>query len=101
MFRKSLDVSTKIVSPSDKDLTLFKRINKLVEAGLLTTAMGDWSHEIRLDGNDAVHDEEPETEADAKACRRFTEAFLTYAFSLPALVQESRAKRDMSRDKSN
>ena len=54
----------------------------MVEGGTLTDAMGDWSHEIRLDGNDAVHDDEPET-VDARASQQFAEAVLTYAFTLP------------------
>jgi hypothetical protein len=94
MFRKTLDTATKRMSDEFKSITLYARINKLVSEGLLTEAMGDWSHEIRLDGNDAVHDEEPETEDDARSTQRFTEAFLRYAFTLPALVASSRAKRE-------
>ncbi|NIJ21925.1 hypothetical protein FHS95_003636 [Sphingomonas naasensis] len=93
MFRKTLDASTKSIAPAHKSLNLYKRINKLVEEGLLTAAMGDWSHEIRLDGNDAVHGDEPETEDDARKAQKFTEAFLQYAFTLPALVSGSRAVR--------
>ncbi len=93
MFRKTLDVATKLLSPGLKELNLYRRINELVQTGLLTDAMGDWSHEIRLDGNDAVHDEDPETEMDARKSQKFTEAFLTYAFSLPQLVAESRSQR--------
>ena len=93
MFRKTLDVSTKLIHPESKSLTLFKRIEKLVEVGLLTPAMGDWSHEIRLDGNDAVHDEDPETAEDSLASLKFTEAFLNYAFSLPEMVSRNRKKR--------
>ena len=74
MFRKSLDVATKKLAPESRSETLFKRINKMVEAGQLTRAMGDWSHEIRLEGNDAVHDEEPETDSDAFVTQRFAEA---------------------------
>ncbi|MGF7168896.1 hypothetical protein FHS91_000551 [Sphingobium xanthum] len=93
MFRKTLDTATKTIAPDLKSISLFARINKLVEQGLLTPAMGDWSHEIRLDGNDAVHDEEPETESDAKKSQKFTEAFLNYTFTLPAMVADSRADR--------
>ena len=96
MFRKTLDVSTKIMSPDLKSITLFKRIEKLVSGGFLTEAMGAWSHEIRLDGNDAVHDEEPETKGDAVSLQKFTEAFLTYAFSLPSMVARNRAKRELT-----
>jgi hypothetical protein len=93
MFRKSLDVATKMIAPEKRGKTLFARINELVSEGRLTQAMGEWSHEIRLDGNDAVHDEEPETEPDANVSQRFAEALLTYGFTLPAMVELNRAKR--------
>jgi hypothetical protein len=93
MFRKTLDIATKILDPQNSKDTLFARINKLVESGTLTQSMGDWSHEIRIDGNDAVHDEEPETLDDATSAQKFTEAFLIYAFSLPKMVEINRQKR--------
>lgn len=93
MFRKTLDVATKAIDPEFRSLSLYSRINKLVDKGLLTSAMGDWSHEIRLDGNNAVHDEDPETEEDASRVQRFTEAFLNYAFTLPDMVLSSRSQR--------
>ena len=98
MFRKSLDVSTKSLAPEHRSESLFKRINKMVDAGQLTSAMGDWSHEIRLDGNDAVHDDEPETEVDASTTQKFAEAFLTYAYTLPEMVKINRTKRQPAND---
>lgn len=86
MFRKTLDVGTKLLRPDLNQRSLFDRINQMVTDHDLTPAMGEWSHRVRLDGNSAVHDEEPETEADAKNTRDFTEAFLTYAFTLPAKI---------------
>lgn len=93
MFRKALDVATKSLAPEASSRNLYQRIESLIQAGLLTPAMGDWAHEIRMEGNDAVHDDEPETEADARATHKFTEAFLTYTFSLPKMVTENRSKR--------
>lgn len=86
MFRKTLDVSTKQLRPDLAKKVLFDRIEAMVKSADLTPAMGQWSHRIRLDGNDAIHDEDPETEKDATATKQFTEAFLTYSYSLPALV---------------
>lgn len=94
MFRKSLDVGTKILAPDKRTKNLYSRITELVDEGRLTSAIGAWSHEIRLDGNDAVHDEEPETEHDANVMQRFTEALLIYSFTLPAMVEANRAKRN-------
>ncbi len=96
MFRKTLDVATKTIDPQLKSISLYRRIGILVESNMLTSAMGEWAHEIRLDGNDAVHDDEPETHADALASQKFTEAFLTYVFSLPKLVELNRVKRDLT-----
>lgn len=93
MFRKTLDVATKIIAPDKRNENLYNRINALVSDGLLTRSMGDWSHELRLDGNDAVHDEEPETSDDAHVMQKFAEAFLRYAFTLPNLVAQNREKR--------
>lgn len=98
MFRKSLDVATKIIAPDKRSKTLFARINELVTEGRLTEAIGEWAHEIRLDGNDAVHDDEPESDDDAAVMRRFAEAVLTYSFTLPALVATNRAKRHPAND---
>ena len=98
MFRKSLDVATKLIAPEKRSKTLYVRINELVAEGKLTAAMGEWSHEIRLDGNGAVHDEEPETKEDARVMQRFAEALLTYTFTLPAMVETNRAKRQPAND---
>jgi hypothetical protein len=94
MFRKTLDVATKIIAPGRRGENLYSRINALADERLITPAMGEWSHELRIDGNDAVHDEEPENAEDAHAMQKFAEAFLRYAFTLPNLVAQNRAKRD-------
>lgn len=92
MFRKTLDVATKTLRPDLQKKTLYARIEAMVKSGDLTSAMGQWSHRIRMDGNDAIHSEEPETESDARATQRFTEAFLTYSYTLPALVRDAQRK---------
>jgi hypothetical protein len=96
MFRKALDVATKQLDVGLKNQPLARRIEALFAAGRITESVRDWSHEIRMDGNDAVHDEDPETEDDAVATERFTEAFLTYTFTLPAKVATNRTKRKAS-----
>lgn len=98
MFRKSLDVATKIIAPDLKDKSLFHRINSLVDTGHFTPALGEWSHELRIDGNEAVHDEDPETADDANSMQKFAEAFLRYSFTLPNLVARNRAKREPAVD---
>jgi hypothetical protein len=98
MFRKTLDVATKKLRPDFANKRLYDRIEVMVKSGDLTSAMGEWSHNIRLDGNDAIHDDEPETAGDAKGTQLFTEAFLTYSFTLPAMVDANREKRQAAND---
>ncbi|PJG48716.1 hypothetical protein CAF53_11075 [Sphingobium sp. LB126] len=86
MFRKSLESATKAIDPQASHLTLFKRLQKLVENHLITPALGEWANEIRLGGNEAAHDDEIFSREDAQALRDFTENFLRYAFTLPAAV---------------
>ena len=51
--------------------------------------MKKWAHEIRLGGNEALHEPEDFTREEAERLQTFTELFLTYAFSLPAMLRES------------
>jgi hypothetical protein len=91
MFRKSLDVALKRIHPEGKG-TLEKRIDGLPDAIGITPAMKDWAHSIRDLGNDAAHEEEPFLEGEAKALQAFTETFLTYAFTLPGMIEARKPK---------
>ena len=56
--------------------------------------MKDWAHAIRLDGNEATHEEDEDFTADkAREMKDFTELFLIYAFTLPARIKASKQKR--------
>ena len=85
MCRKTLDVATKSLDSTLKG-DLKPRIDKLAETHKITPAMKEWAHVVRLDGNEAVHDEEPFGEEDAKQLASFTELFLLYAFTLPGML---------------
>lgn len=87
MFRKTLESTTKHLDPASANLTLLKRIDKLVEKGALTQEMGSWAHEVRLGGNEAAHEDEPFTKEEAQDLRNFIENFLRYAFTLPSAVR--------------
>lgn len=91
MFRKSLDVSLKRIHPEGKG-TLQKRIDALPQHLGITPAMREWGHEIRDLGNEAAHEDEPLSKAQARALHFFTEMFLTYAFTLPGMLDQR--KRD-------
>ena len=91
MFRKALEAGLKDKWP-DITGSLYERIDKIAEEGGLTADMKDWAHQIRLDGNDAVHEDEPMEESRARALAEFTRLFLLYAFSLPGMLREAREK---------
>jgi hypothetical protein len=91
MFRKSLEVATREKAPGEADKPLVKRIDALATAGLITADMQAWAHQIRLGGNDAAHDDEPFAEVDAERLFKFTDAFLRYAYTLPAMVTASKS----------
>lgn len=84
---KALDLATKDMDPAWK---LDKRLKKLATEGKITAAMADWAEEIRIDRNTAIHDDEEFTAKDAEDIVTFTEAFLTYIFTLPALIASRR-----------
>ena len=85
MFRRAIDLATKVLLPESKG-DLYKRIDQLATTNDLTPSMQKWAHHIRLEGNAAAHDLEEITEADAQGLQAFTELFLTYQFTLPAML---------------
>ncbi|MBL8643333.1 MAG: DUF4145 domain-containing protein [Rhodospirillaceae bacterium] len=88
MFRKALEASLKKIHPTTDRPTIQKRIDNLPPEIGVTLAMKQWAHAIRVLGNDAMHDEEPFNEDDAKKLKEFTEAFLIYVFTLPERVRK-------------
>ena len=92
MARKTLDVSTQQLTselPGKLD-SINLRIDALGTAGRITEDLRAWAHEIRLDGNDASHDEEPFTKEDATSLLDFLELYLTYVYTLPGRLKERR-----------
>ena len=91
MLRKTIDVALKHMDP---DLTgkLVTRIDKAAKSGNLTPQLAEWAHHVRLEGNDAVHDDDPFTVKEAEALFRFTELVLMYLFTLPGMLKERRGE---------
>ena len=86
MFRRALELGLKSLCPEVEAWKLEKRIDKLADQHLITPAIRDWAHRLRLDGNDAVHGLlDPERE-DARAMQRLSYFVLIYVFTLPAQV---------------
>lgn len=87
---KVLDLATKEMDSAWK---LERRLKTLADEGKITSDMANWAEEIRLDRNDAAHADEEFDEADASEIVGFTEAFLNYVYTLPAMVRERRKQR--------
>ena len=93
MFRRTLELATLHLDRELASKKLASRIDALAERQLLTPAMREWAHIIRLDGNAAVHEEEDIDEESANALKNFTEVFLLYTFTLPAMVSKRKPAR--------
>ena len=73
MFRKALETGLKRKFP-DIQGDLYKRIEKAAEQHKLTPDLAEWSHQVRLGGREAVHEEEPYSKAEAERLSTFTRA---------------------------
>lgn len=90
VFRKSLEVATKTLDETLSGKKLIQRIDLLKERGAITADLAQWAHEIRLGGNEAAHDDDAFSDKDCEDLKSFIDAFLTYAFTLPAAVRRRR-----------
>ena len=93
MFRKALEQGLTHEFPDIKG-TLFQRIQEAVKQGVLTPAMGEWADQIRLDGNEAVHGDEPFSVEDGRRLETFTGLVFLYLFTLPGMLKEAREEAD-------
>jgi hypothetical protein len=91
MFRRAIEIATKTIPDVPKKGNLKERIDNL-PGDLATPAMKDLAHHVRLDANDATHEVEEFSEEDAKKLQVFTELFLTYAFTQPAMLKHAKGE---------
>ncbi|MEQ4914240.1 DUF4145 domain-containing protein [Morganella morganii] len=90
--RKVIDIATKVLMGDDaKDEKLSTRITMLFSKGKITEDMKDWAHIVRIDSNGAVHSDEEFTKEEAEQILGFTEVFLMYSFTLPAMIEKRRS----------
>ena len=97
MARKTLEISTRDVARNRIDdekesqktvkLWLKMRIEKLGELGVLTKDLADVAKIIKDGGDEAVHDDEPYTEEQAKKIIEFCRAFLIYVYTIPRMIE--------------
>ena len=91
MFRKALEAGLKRKFPEIKDrLDLKKRIEKAASDQKLTPELAEWAHQVRLGGNEAVHDDDPFSREDAERLQVFTELVFLYLFTLPGRLDDAR-----------
>jgi hypothetical protein len=92
MCRRALEALCRTLSANGRDLAqrlADLRTNAHIDARLL-----DWAHGVRLVGNEAAHDVETAVTAeDARDILEFTEALLTYVFTLDAKFRSFEARR--------
>jgi hypothetical protein len=86
--RSVLDVATNKLN--GRGATLSARIDNLKERGVMTEAIADWAHAVRIDGNEAIH-ELVATAQEARELVEFIKMFLDVAFVLPKRIAERRA----------
>ena len=96
MFRKALDTGLKHKFPELKEENLVVRIKKAAEEHKLTPDLAEWAHQIRIDGNDATHEEEPVSQKTAESLSTLTEMVLLYLFTLPGMLEEARKRAESS-----
>lgn len=87
MDRRALELATLEKAPEKRDQTLYKRIEFLANEGRITPSLKDWAHDLRVVGNNAVHDEDGLTEDDARQAHELTRFILTYLYTLPEQVR--------------
>ncbi len=97
MFRKALEAALTDKFP-DLSGTLHSRIQKATEQHALTPDLAEWSHEIRNEGNKAVHDEGPYQEEEARRLEAFTDMVFQYLFSLPGMLKQKKQQPSPQQD---
>ena len=84
------DVGTKLYGAAHgiEQPTLYRRINALADASLITRDLADWAHAIRSIRNDALHEADSISRDELVAIRGFSETLLTYLFTLPGMLRD-------------
>ncbi len=89
MFRKTLEIALNDVVPKElQDKSIYDKINDAVRHNHISDELGEWANIIRIDGNEATHDENPFDLDQAEMLRQFTELFLSQIYTLPTLVRK-------------
>jgi hypothetical protein len=92
MCRKTLEALCEVLGEHKGNLQ--ERLRRLRDSGKIEAKLHDWADELRLVGNDAVHEFSVGfSKDDARDCLEFVEAILAYVFTLDRKFQEFRKRR--------
>lgn len=93
IYRRCMEIALKEFAPNVEAWKLEKRIDKLAAEHRITPDIQKWAHELRLDGNEALHGDEDATEEMVDQMHHLTYFLLTYLYTLPNQIEEVRARR--------
>jgi hypothetical protein len=93
-YRRCMELALKAFAPDVDAWKLEKRIDKLAADNLITPALQEWAHELRLDGNEALHGEEDATQEMAEQMHYLTHFLLVYLYTLPEQIKNVRQRRE-------
>lgn len=89
MFRKAMETCLSYLVDEDTE-NLKSLIDKARAAGSIPESLKTWAHLVRIDGNDAVHNQFTIKEAQNTA--DLTYFLLTYMISIPAEIENRKPK---------
>lgn len=92
-YRRTMELALKAFAPDIEAWKLEKRIDKLASEGLITSDIQTWAHELRLDGNEALHGDEDATEEMTEQMHHLTHFLLVYLYTLPGQIKAARDRR--------
>lgn len=88
-YRSTLERALCELAKNDARARLNKRIEKLFEDGKLTKDLKDFASHIRILSADASHTYNDFTSRELEELKLFTQLFLKYTFTLPAMIPDS------------
>lgn len=91
-YRTVLELAMNKIAPDIKG-NLFERLGKLQDANKLPAEMTDWAHNIRIFGNEAVHEGAKASPEDVEDLANITKIILIYLFEMPERVRLMRERK--------
>lgn len=95
MYRKAMELGLKAFSPDIEAWKIEKRIDKMAAEHRITTELQTWAHELRLDGNEALHGDGEASEEMTSQMHELCRFLLIYLYTLPAQVAAATARREV------